>query len=279
MRRQNDQTGVNEMTNNLPTNIGDGFDDYDDVSNSIIKGTKVKFTNDAKWLDTVTGEVIQPGREFLIVEIIRVGQKWISGLPAETRVLLPDEGWPNLERLNEEAPRNEWREAFGRKVGPWQRAYVVYMMDPRTYDGFSYPTSTAGGFRAVSELKGATQRARMLRGPNVYPLVTLIDVFMKTQFGGRQRPCFKIEDYVPIHPRGGGSPPPVEKAASPQLEHKRSDQQDAIDRGGHHQVGSKTVPQAEKRTVQTALNAFADDTPESVKKPMLREELNDDINF
>jgi hypothetical protein len=39
------------------------------------------------------------------------------------------------------------------------------------------------------------------------------------------------------------------------------------------------VPQAEKRTVQTALNAFADDTPESVKKPMLREELNDDINF
>jgi hypothetical protein len=59
-------------------------------------------------------------------------------------------------------------------------------------------TGTVGGSIAVRELKAAIRRERTLNGPNRYPLVTFGDTFMDTGWGGRQRPCFVVVDYVPI---------------------------------------------------------------------------------
>jgi hypothetical protein len=208
---------MTEANTNLPTTASDGFDDFDDrAPKSIIRGIKLKFTNNAEWL-TATGEVIAPDREFLVIEIIRVTQKWVDGMAAETRILAPDEPFPDIEQWNAEAPRSEWREAFGRSVGPWQNSYVVYLLDPRTMAGFTFPTSTSGGFRAIQELKDSTRRARMLRGANVFPLVTLDDVFMPTQFGGRRRPCFKIKKFVAL---GGAAGSIAADDAPKKLEHQ-----------------------------------------------------------
>ena len=142
--------------------------------------------------------MIAPEREFIIVEIARVEQKWIDGMPVETRILAPDEYFRDIEKLNAEAPQSEWRDAFGKMVGPGQNSQVVYMIDPASMVGFSWPTSTAGGFRAIDEAKGSTRRARMMGAANVYPVVTLADTHMRTKFGGRQRPHFKVVRFVAL---------------------------------------------------------------------------------
>lgn len=191
-----------------PTKISDGFDGVDDGgARSIIRGVKLKFTNSAEWVDEA-GEVIVPEREFLVVELAKVVQKWLDAMPVETRVLAPAEYFPDLEILNAEAPQSEWRDAFGKKVGPWQNSIVAYLLDPKTMEGFTWPTSTAGGFRAIDELKGHVRRARMLQGANVYPVVTLADTHMRTQFGGRQRPQFKVKRFVVL---GGVERPLLEQ--------------------------------------------------------------------
>jgi hypothetical protein len=37
-----------------------------------------------------------------------------------------------------------------------------------------------------------------MRGANFFPLVQLADTFMNTQYGGRQRPLFKVVDFVAL---------------------------------------------------------------------------------
>jgi hypothetical protein len=107
-------------------------------------------------------------------------------------------------------------------------------------DKYSYPTGTAGGRIAVRELRDKTVWMQRLRGSNVYAVVLLSDTFMKTRFGGRQRPHFKIVRWVRLGVEGGeveALPPP----ASP--------------------------------TTQTSAQL---DLP-LVKEPSLKEDLNDEI--
>jgi hypothetical protein len=185
---------MDERTNNLP--VSDGLDGYadDDAGSSLIKGTKLKFSNDFEWMagdDTV----IAGDREFLVVEIVKAVQKWIDQRPVETRVLGANEKFPDMDELNAAAPREEWTEKFGKEVGPWDKCYVVYLLDPATMRIYSYPTNTNGGGHAVRELRETTRMARRLHGQNLYPRVRLGDVHMNTQFGGRQRPFFDIVRY------------------------------------------------------------------------------------
>jgi hypothetical protein len=130
-------------------------------------------------------------------------------MPVETHILGPDDYFPDIERMNDNAPPEEFREAFGKRVGPYEKAHVVYLLDPKTMQAFTYPTSTAGGHRAVSDLKGDVQRARLLHGPNHFPVVTLSNVHMPTDYGGRQRPAFKVAKFVPI------GPAPAQQLAKP----------------------------------------------------------------
>ena len=182
-----------------PARISDGFDAVIDANGkaSPIKGVMIKFTNNAEWIDSA-GEVIAADRKLLVIEIAKVTQKWIDGLPVQTHTLAADEYFPDVERLNAEAPESEWREAFGKIVGPWQNSILIYLFDPETAEGFTWPTSTAGGFRAVDELQGRVRRIRAMRGANYFPLVTLGDTFMNTAFGGRQRPQFKVVDFIAL---------------------------------------------------------------------------------
>ena len=110
-------------------------------------------------------------------------------------------------------------------------------------DKYTFPTGTVGGRRAVGELRDKLVWMRRLRGPNVYPVVPLSDTFMKTRFGGRQRPHFKIVRWVRLGGEGGEvkalPPPPATQTLAQQT----------------------TAPS---------------DVP-LVPEPSLREELNDDL--
>lgn len=174
----------------------DGLDyDYRDDDGGgatrLIKGTKLKFTNNSEW-EGNDDIVIEADHEFIVVELVRAVQKWIDQRPVETRVLPLLEKFPDIDELNEAAPKEEWTEKFGKKVGPWQKCWVVYLLDPETMRIYTWPTDTVGGHQAVRDLREATGMARRMYGDGIYPRVHLSDIHMNTQFGGRQRPDFKI---------------------------------------------------------------------------------------
>jgi hypothetical protein len=216
VKRRADEEGedtVNELKKSAryaPVSTSDGFSDVDDegFGGLIENPPKVKFTNEATWMRGE--EVISPDREFFVIGILRVVQRWINQLPAEgSRVLEPDEPWPDVEKLNKAAPPEEWRDYFGKRVGPWQKSYVVYLLDPRSTEVFTYPTSTGGGITAVRQLRKSIARARQIRGPDVYPLVTLSNIYGSNNFGGRRYPRFIFKDCRPLS----------EKSAPAQIEH------------------------------------------------------------
>jgi hypothetical protein len=204
------------------------YDDDDFTSNSIIRGTKLKFTNEAAWM-TGSGEIIPPNREFIVWGDIKAIQKWIDGMPAEgSRVLEPGESWPDIEALNKQAPQEEWRDAFGKSVGPWEKCRALYLFCPQTCKPFTWPTSTKGGDRAIRDLKEAIRVARgTLYGPDAHAVVTLGNVFMPTDYGGRQRPDLKIQRFINGGPGGGGvleAKPAaglIEQKPAPQADNKK----------------------------------------------------------
>jgi hypothetical protein len=180
----------------------DGFDTYEDavegeddqqLASQVIKGTMLKFTNEAKWV-TREGVEISPELELVPVNVGRVVQKWIDQVPVETITLDPGQKFPDIEQLNAETPKSEWAEGpDGKPRGPWQAQHIVYLLNPATMDRYCFPTGTVGGHICVRDLVDRIQWMRKFRGANVYPIVTLSSTFMKTRFGGRQRPHFEIK--------------------------------------------------------------------------------------
>jgi hypothetical protein len=204
---------TDSTNNNLPAaqaSAQDGFNDVtDNGAGSLIKGCKLKFTKDSEWVDD-TGEAIPATREFIVIGMKRSAQKWINDLPVETIELGELEHWPDLDHWNADAPPSEWVTKFGKDQGPWQRCWFAYLLDPKTLTGFTWPTGTVGGFRALDELKEATRRARMIQGPSVFPIITLADKHMNTQYGGRQRPHFVVKGW---HTFGAPEAPALAKPA------------------------------------------------------------------
>jgi hypothetical protein len=228
----------------MPVTTIDGWDGFtDDVEGTetegqagrVIQGDKIAFTNEVTWVMR-DGEQIAPEREFIAVNVNRVVQKWGKDqLPVETRILAANEKVPDIEALNAACPKSEWGVDLNNQPrGPWQFQYVVYLLDPVTLDRFSYPTGTVGGKIAVHDLKDKTLWMRKFRGEKVCAVVTLSDAFMRTKFGGRQRPHFIVKRWVqfgsekpalaaPAQPPKAESLPGVEAVIEPPLAEQMND--------------------------------------------------------
>jgi hypothetical protein len=201
------------------TAVVDGFGGYEDgveghdrpQGAGLIQGL-TKFTNEATW--ERDDEEIPSDLELIAADVVRVVQRWEDGRPAETRILEPGEKFPDIEALNEAVPRSEWAEGpDGKPRGPWQAQHILYLVDPETMDKYTYLTGTTGGGIAIRELVNKVTWIRRLKGDNVYAVVTLGDTFMKTRFGGRQRPHFKIVRWTRLGGEGDAvealPPPPA----------------------------------------------------------------------
>lgn len=216
----------------------DGFEGFESrregddrpESGSVIQGTIVKFTNDAAWM-TRDDDELPANLELVATDVIRLVQKWIDGMPVETRILAPGEKFPDLDALNEAAPKSEWREGpNGKMHGPHQSQYIVHLLDPKTMDRFSFATGTVGGGIAVRELRDKVTWMRRLRGQNVFAVVTLADRHMKTRFGGRQRPHFNVTRWITLGtddttalPAPSSGPLPPREVTEPTLAEELND--------------------------------------------------------
>jgi len=203
---------------NLPTVTDaprvDGFAGFEDEvegasqpeSRGVISGTCIKFTNEATWVSS-DGDELPSGLELIVVDIGRVVQRWKDGQPIETIVLAPGAKFPDVNKLNAAVPQTEWEEGpDGKPRGPWQAQFIVYLLNGQTMDRYTYPTGTTGGAIAVRDLVDRTNWMRRFRGPGVFPIVSLTDVFMRTRFGGRQRPHFDIKRWVKLGDDGTALP-------------------------------------------------------------------------
>jgi hypothetical protein len=189
----------------------DAFETYEDAiegggdqqpTNQVIKGTRIKFTNEAVWV-THEGEEISADLELVAVGVCRTVQKWNDQVPVENIVLQPGQKFPDIEKLNAQTPHEDWIIGpDGKPRGPWQALHVIYLLNPATMDQFSFPTGTIGGRICIRELVERTQWMRCFRGANVFPVVTLSDTFMNTRFGGRQRPHFLIKSWITLSGQG-----------------------------------------------------------------------------
>jgi hypothetical protein len=194
----------------------DGFDDAGDGGQGlrVIQGLKIGFTNDFTWVDG-NDDVVPPELELVVVSLARVLQKWSpDNMPIRgtERYLAPGEH-PDLEALNAVCTRAEWGKDFNDQPrAPWQVQTLVYLVDTKTMQRYTFPTATVGGNIAIDDLKSAVQLMRKFRGPHVYPVVALSDTFMNTRFGGRQRPSFKILRWEALD--GDGALPPTTPTAA-----------------------------------------------------------------
>jgi hypothetical protein len=207
-----------QLAKQLPATALDGFTGFNDSvegderpqGGSVIQGTLLKFSSEAVWL-TGNGEEMSRERELIAVDIARIVQKWIDQMPVETIIVPPGERFPDVQAMNEAAPKSEWREDLnGNMRGPYVMQYLLYLIDAHSLDRYTFATSTIGGGIACRELADKVAWMRKYRGPKVSAVITLADAFMKTKYGGRQRPHFQIVRWIGFD-TGGGETLPARK--------------------------------------------------------------------
>jgi hypothetical protein len=215
----------NELANTTASVPADGLDGYtDEVSGAetrkqgLIRGTLLRFSNTAEW-ETKDGEVLDQGTRLVLIEVIRTVVRWGKEKdkgPVETVVLDPGEKFPDVEEWNNALDKSEWLEGLNGLRGPWTIQQIARLVDPRTMVQFSFPTSTTGGAIAIRDVMDSIKAMRRFR-PGATPIVELTSTFMKTKFGGRQRPHFIIRDWVGMpgnDPRPAALPAPTATAQS-----------------------------------------------------------------
>jgi hypothetical protein len=228
---------------NLPT-ISDGWDDTEG-SDSIIQGTLARCV-DGHWSDKDGG--VLP-KQMLALTTMTVLQHWQDQKPIETILKRPGKPLPDLDELNAKIPQSQWENGIdGKPRPPWQKQYIVYLLDPSSAAKFTYANGTTGARIAVENLKDQVKWMRALRGNNVTPLVELSTKPMKTKFGQKLRPEFKIVRWIELG--GGGAPVPV-----PQL------------------------PPATEYATAPDTNKYAELKMRHVKAPTTEEALDDSIPF
>jgi hypothetical protein len=262
----------NDIIKKDPTGITDGFAGWEDgvegddrpEGAGLIQGTLLKFTNEGDWV-TRDGDPLPADLKLTAVDVLRVVQKWLDQHPVETMILEPHQKFPDIEKMNEETPKEEWGEGpDGQMRGPWQGQHILRLVDLATMDKYTFPTGTVGGRIAICELREKTMwTRRYYRANNVYPTVKLAKTWMNTRFGGRWRPHFQIDPtgWIRLGGEGGEmealppSPTPLPPATS-------KEQLDTFAK-----PADKPAPQ----TTQSDLPLT------TVKEPTLAEDLNDAI--
>jgi hypothetical protein len=188
-------------------------DDDDDgfhltPSDRIIRGTFVKWTDAESWNDR---DGTPPPPVMLVTSCAEILQHWEEKRVIDVIRELP---LPDLDTLNSTIPKAQWEIGLdGKPRPPWQRAYVIYMLDLVSGTPYTYINSTTGARIAFEQLNERVVITRMLRNARVVPLVRLEQRPFKTSFGMRSRPHFEILEWRQFGEDGGllGGPP------SPQL--------------------------------------------------------------
>ncbi len=122
---------------------------------------------------------------------------------------------PDCDELNSTIPWDQWEIGLSdAPVPPYSVWHAAYLLDPNTGTLFSYLNNTVGCSIAVGRLESSMKWMQALKGA-VFPLVELTDAQMRTRFGLKRRPSFRIVEW-----RGQGGPTVGGPEPTPQIGHK-----------------------------------------------------------
>jgi hypothetical protein len=187
----------------------DGFDNFTsevegeegvNESRGVIQGSKIKFIDPQYWL---LGEKNITGTSLTALGVRKVVTKWSQdNKPLATHVLAPDQKFPDFKQLKDECDKSEWRERFGKLVGPWSGQHCVYLID-QFYNRFTWasPLGTAGSTICVRELMEQIKLVRGIKQQKLYPECELGHVDFPNSYRPRHRPfLLNIKCWVAFGP-------------------------------------------------------------------------------
>jgi len=178
----------NDITTYEPEPRDDGFSGSLN-SGRLMKGAFLKWNDASHWQDR---DGLAPPSPLLVIAINEILQKWKDG-KAE---IITEKPLPDPEVLNSVIPKREWQIGLDNQPQkPWKHTIVVYFVNLATGEFFTYAASTTGAHIAYDALKEAVITMRALRGRRAMPIVNLAERPMKTKFGMKLRPHFKIIDW------------------------------------------------------------------------------------
>jgi hypothetical protein len=175
------------MSNDLQT--ADGFDVPERGGGNLIVGKLMKFNNGAYVIDKT--ETLPPHTTLVVLDITTAWVKWRDGKPVEHRITYPGQVHPDRDDLPDQ-DEALWEEGLtSEPADPWKDTRYVRMVDPRTGADYTFVTDSYGGRRAVGELKSQVSNVRYAC-PGAVPIVELGTTQMKTNYGPKPRPSFRV---------------------------------------------------------------------------------------
>jgi hypothetical protein len=98
----------------------------------------------------------------------------------------------------------------GEPADPWVDSRYLYLANAHDGSEYTFVTSSAGGRKAVSDLKGQIANIRYSH-PTAIPVVKLDVEKWKTRFGLKPKPLFRVVDWK----RAGGGNETIKQIAAP----------------------------------------------------------------
>jgi len=175
------------MPNNIVT---DGFTVAEKAGNSMIFGKMLKFTIEGKYKVDKTDNL--PDNTTLVAVDVNTGWvKWQDSKPIEHRITQPGHLHPDRDDLPDR-DKTTWQPGLnGEPADPWRDTRYLRLIDPRTGQDYTFVSDTYGGRKAVGDLKSQIGNVRFAY-PGAVPVVQLGSTKMKTSFGLKPRPEFKV---------------------------------------------------------------------------------------
>jgi hypothetical protein len=160
---------------------------------------------------TREGEVIGPEHELVALGLKKLVQKFVGKQLVDTIIVPDGERVPDIEAMNQAAPREEWGVGLdGKPQGPYVLVLVLKLLNPLNMDRFAFVTNSKGGCIAIGDLTDKTKIMRRFRGPDIAPVITLgTTPFRIARLNiTRKRPDFKVLRWIKLGDGGGNLPAP-----------------------------------------------------------------------
>jgi|ERR1700730_1967735 hypothetical protein len=175
--------------NDIVVSNTDGFAVQENTGTSMIVGKMLKFLDGRFTCDKT--ETLPANITLVAVGVVTVWVHWENNRPIEHRVTQPGQLHPYRDELPD-LDETKWPPGLNDEPSdPWRDSRYLHLIDPKTGADYTFVTDSYGGRRAVGDLKRQIANVRSAH-PEAVPLVQLASTMMKTRFGQKPRPDFKI---------------------------------------------------------------------------------------
>jgi hypothetical protein len=224
---------------------------------------------------TTAGEVITANREFYLIGLLKVMHKFVGKKLITSFVVPPHDPLPDLDKMNAEAPQEEWgvNPFNGKPQGPWSYILVLKLRDFDTLDQYVFITNSTGGGIAVGDLTDKIKWVRGLKGKNITAVIICEHgVRFKSGYNpqGVLRPSFRIVKYARLI-GGENNPTLLSAPEAVTVEPASMETRPSMTAAEQLDTFAGTSNGEKKEPKYTFL-----DLP-TTPKPSLKDEMNDDL--